>query len=770
MNLDALNPEQRKAAEKLEGPVLILAGAGSGKTRTITYRIANLIAKGVSPESVLAITFTNKAAKEMRERISALVGDAGERIWVSTFHAMCAKVLRRDIEKLGYARSFTIYDDDDQMSVLKDLLKQSSIDEKSLSPREIKGKISDAKNKLLSPEDWFAESTQDMRSEEIRDIYQKYELRLRKSNALDFDDLLIRTLELFADHPPVLESYRNRFQYVHVDEYQDTNLAQYSLVKLIIQNSRNLCVVGDDDQSIYAWRGADIRNILDFEKDFPDATVIKLEQNYRSTSNILDAANQVIAHNEGRKEKSLWTALPEGDAIHVFCAGDEREEAAWICDRMQQLTLSGSAYGDMAILYRTNAQSRVLEEMLMRAGIPYRIYGGLRFYDRKEVKDVIAYLRCIVNPSDDVSLRRIINQPKRSIGDSTIAELVKHAQKQDMPLYSALMDIPESLSARPRKCVREFGDLMNEMVLACEDMGLAEFVAMLVEKTGLRAQYAQDLSDEAKARVENIDELLGAVAEYEKMADEPTLENYLENIALISDLDNAESHPQYVTLMTVHSAKGLEFPTVFISGLEEGIFPSGRNLYDDEKLEEERRLCYVAITRAMQRLHLSYATQRMLYNQLNYNAPSRFLNEIPKRLLDDKWISKREKSFPGAMEAYSHPAPRRVHKPQPEPASLSFGVPKVVSPRRGLGSNANALGIPGVQKGFTPSAASTVPAGAVPAIFKTGDRVMHKKFGEGNVTEIRGTGSEARIVISFAAYGIKEFALAIAPIVKVNNG
>ncbi|MEA5016006.1 MAG: DNA helicase PcrA [Candidatus Limiplasma sp.] len=770
MNLDALNPQQRKAAETLEGPVLILAGAGSGKTRALTYRVANLLERGVAPYRILAITFTNKAAKEMKQRISALVGEKGEDVWVSTFHAMCAKILRKDIEKLGYTRSFTIYDDDDQMSVIKELLKQGNIDEKALTPREIKSKISDAKNRLLAPDEWFASSGKDFRSQQIHDIYHQYELRLRNANALDFDDLLMRTLELLADHPPVLEGYRDRFQYVHVDEYQDTNFAQYSLVKLLTQRSRNLCVVGDDDQSIYGWRGADIRNILDFEKDFPDATVIKLEQNYRSTSNILDAANQVIAHNEGRKEKALWTELPAGSPIKVFCAGDEREEAAWICDRMQQLKLTSTPYGDMAVLYRTNAQSRVLEEMLMRAGIPYKVYGGLRFYDRKEVKDVIAYLRCIVNPSDDVSLRRIINQPKRSIGDSTITELSRYAQEKEMPLYSALMDVPETLSARPRKCVREFGELMNELVMIREDMGITEFVKLLIEKTGLRLQYEKDLSDEAKARVENMDEFVGAVAEYEKAAENATLEDYLENVALITDLDGQETNAQYVTLMTVHSAKGLEFPIVFISGLEEGIFPSGRSLMDDGKLEEERRLCYVAITRAMRRLYLSYAAQRMLYNQLNYNAPSRFVSEIPKRLLDDEWISKREKSFPGAIEAYTHPVTKRAPK-QHDNSPMTFGVPKVVMPSKrgnGIGAHGSALGIPGVQKGFTPSAASTVPASAVAALFKAGDRVMHKKFGEGNVTEIRGSGSDARIVISFAAYGIKEFSLSIAPIVKVS--
>ena len=705
----------------------------------------------------------------MRERVGKLVGEKGNEVWVSTFHAMCARILRRDIEKLGYTRSFTIYDDDDQASVLKDLFKQFSIDDKALPLREVRAKISDAKNHLQSPDEWFVHSAKDFHCQQIHDLYHHYELRLKAANALDFDDLLVRTLELFVDHPPVLQSYRERFHYVHVDEYQDTNFAQYSLVKLLTKDSRNLCVVGDDDQSIYGWRGADIRNILDFEKDFPDATVIKLEQNYRSTSNILDAANQVIAHNEGRKEKALWTELPEGDAIKLFCAGDEREEAAWICDRIQQLKLAGDEYGESAILYRTNAQSRVLEEMLMRAGIPYRIYGGLRFYDRKEVKDIVAYLRCIVNPSDDVSLRRIINQPKRAIGESTIQELVRYAAEKEMPLYSALVDIPATLSARPRKCVSEFGDLMNRLVLEQEDMKLSEFVKHLIDTTGLRAQYERDLSDEAKARIENIDEFLGAVAEYEAAADEPTLENYLENVALISDLDTAVSSAQYVTLMTVHSAKGLEFPTVFIAGLEEGLFPSGRNLQDEAKLEEERRLCYVAITRAMKRLYISYAAQRMIYNQLNYNAPSRFIGEIPKRLLDDEWISKREKSFPGAMEAYHHPTPKRASRVDAN-GPVSFGVPKIVAPRGvGVGAHSSALGIPGVQKGFTPSAAASVPASAVAALFKIGDRVMHKKFGEGNVEEIRGAGNDARIVISFVAYGTKEFALSIAPIVKVNE-
>ncbi len=770
MNLDMLNEQQRLAAETLDGPVLILAGAGSGKTRALTYRVANLIDRGVEPWRILAITFTNKAAREMKERIASLAGERAEEVWVSTFHAMCARILRRDIEKLGYSRSFTIYDDDDQASVLKEVIKRLDIDDKVLTVRELRWKISDAKNRLLTPDEWFAQSPRDFHSQQIHDVYVQYEERLKSANALDFDDLLMRTLELFADHPPVLDSYRQRFSHVLVDEYQDTNFAQYSLVKLLTQKSRNLCVVGDDDQSIYGWRGADIRNILDFEKDYPDATVIKLEQNYRSTSNILDAANQVIAHNEGRKDKSLWTEAPAGEPIKLFCAGDEREEAAWICDRMQQLKLGGDPYGSMAVLYRTNAQSRILEEMLMRAGIPYRIYGGLRFYDRKEVKDIIAYLRCIVNPSDDVSLRRIINQPKRAIGESTIQELARYAAEKELPLYSALIDLPDTLSARPRKCVREFGDMMNALAMEYEDMGLTDFVKKLIEQTGLRAQYEKDLSEEAKNRLENMDEFLGAVQEFEQAADEPTLESYLENVALITDLDAAETSSQYVTLMTVHSAKGLEFPTVFISGLEEGIFPSGRSLQSDEKLEEERRLCYVAITRAMKNLYISYASQRLIYNQLSYNAPSRFIGEIPDRLVDDEWIVKRQRSFPGyAEQQQGHVSPRRSAHAESEEGPLTFGVPKIVTRGAGVGSRSAALGIRGVQRGFTPSVAASMAPSALMSLFSVGDRVMHRKFGEGDVLEIRGNGNDARIVISFAAYGQKEFALNIAPIVKVNK-
>ena len=760
MDLSMLNPEQRQAAETLEGPVLILAGAGSGKTRALTYRVANLMDHGVPAWSILALTFTNKAAREMKERITQLVGEKAESAWISTFHSTCARILRRDIEKLGYTRSFTIYDDDDQGTVIKEILKRLNIDEKFLPPREVKAKISDAKNKLMGPDEWFAKTERDFRNQTLHDVFVAYEQRLKSANALDFDDLLLKTLELLADHPPVLESYRDRFHYVMVDEYQDTNYAQYMLVKLLTDKSRNLCVVGDDDQSIYGWRGADIRNILDFEKDYPDAKVIKLEQNYRSTANILDAANQVIAHNAGRKEKALWTEAGAGETIKLYCAGDEREEAAWVADRIRKMNRHGEEYGRMAVLYRTNAQSRVLEEMLMRAGIPYKVFGGLRFYDRKEVRDVIAYLRVIANPTDDVSLRRIINVPKRAIGDATIAELVRHAQEQEMPLFSALTDLPSSLSSRPRKCVGDFFTMMTPLMAMKDAIPLSTFVKQMVDQTGLMEQYQKEDSDEARSRVENIQEFLGAVEEFDRQTENATLEDYLENVALVTELDQAEEEKQSVTLMTLHSAKGLEFPNVFITGMEEGIFPSGRSLMDEQRMEEERRLCYVGITRAKERLFLSRASQRMLYNQINHNAPSRFLSEIPSRLLEDEWEAKRKQTFKG--------------DPMPQPKSYTSGyglksapsVSQLGQPRLTLGGN--MLEIPGVQKGFTPSKARQ-NVSALQNIFKPGDRVMHRKFGEGNVVALKGSGADTRISIEFTAYGVKEFSLSIAPIVKIEE-
>jgi DNA helicase-2/ATP-dependent DNA helicase PcrA len=481
-----LNREQRMAAETLDGPVLILAVAGSGKTRALTYRVANLIDHGVPAYRILALTFTNKAAREMKTRVEALIGaENAEAAWISTFHSTCARILRRDIEKLGYNRSFTIYDDDDQGRVLKEIYKELNIDDAFIPLRETKGKISDAKNKLQTPDEWFGRTGRDRRNSFIHDIMTSYEKKMKSLNALDFDDLLLKTLELFADHPPVLQQYRERFRYVLVDEYQDTNKAQYELIRLLTADSRNLCVVGDDDQSIYGWRGADIRNILDFEVDYPDAKVIKLEQNYRSTANILDAANQLIARNEGRKDKKLWTERSEGEKIQVYCASDEHDESMWMARQILAIQRSGEGYGETAILYRTNAQSRVPEEILMKSGIPYKVFGGQKFYERKEIKDIIAYLRVIVNPADDISLARIINVPKRAIGETTIQALSSRASAMNAPLFTVLNDPPEELGSRARANVSAFFSMMTLLGAMKECMGLLEFVDTLIEKTGL---------------------------------------------------------------------------------------------------------------------------------------------------------------------------------------------------------------------------------------------------------------------------------------------
>lgn len=749
MNLKDLNPMQRQAAETTEGPLLIVAGAGSGKTRTMTYRIANLLKKDVPAYSIMALTFTNKAAKEMLSRVDRLSGSSAEEAWIGTFHSICVRILRRDIEKLGYKRSFVIYDEDDQTRVLKDIYKRLDIDDKRFPIREIRSIISDAKNRLLNAQEWFAESVKDYRSQRIYDIFSMYDQRLQQANALDFDDLIAKALQLLVDHPPVLQHYQRRFRYVHVDEYQDTNFAQYSLVKLLTQESRNLCVVGDDDQSIYGWRGADIRNILNFQKDYPDATVIKLEQNYRSTSTILDAANKVIARNEGRMEKNLWTELGEGDKIKLCSAGDEREEGAWVCERIRQLNERGVKYSQIAVLYRMHAQSRIPEEMLMRAGIPYRIYGGTRFYDRKEIRDVVAYLRLLINPMDEVSLKRIINVPKRAIGDATVSVLEEHAAKEDLPLYSVLVDLPEQLASRPRKCVTEFVELLNRLTTQKDQLGLTEFIQLVLDETGLMKQYEDTNDEELIAKRENLLEFVGAAQEFERLSDENTLEDFLENIALVTDLDMQEDSPQYVTLMTLHSAKGLEYDAVFIIGMEEGLFPTQRSLDNQEGLEEERRLCYVGMTRAKQYLGLSFAKRRMLFNQLSFNPPSPFLDDIPRELISDEWGRTMRKHFGEA-----DPHPMQVRKTAPKPPKMGFGIP-------GMGQDLGS--IPGVRKGFGASREPKQP----PAIFKAGDVVLHKKFGEGLVQEVVGKGNEARLTILFTAYGEKQFAASVAPIVKL---
>lgn len=754
MDLNDLNPMQRKAATTLDGPVLILAGAGSGKTRTITYRIANLIQQGVKPWKILALTFTNKAAREMQSRVERLVGGEATDMWLGTFHSVCVRILRRDIEKLGYKRSFTIYDEDDQERVIKGALKALNIDEKELPVRSVSWAISDAKNKLLTCDEWFAQSARDYRCSQIHDVFNFYEERLRSANALDFDDLIMKTLQLFVDHPPVLDYYRDRFEYVHVDEYQDTNMAQYEFVRLLTSGSRNLCVVGDDDQAIYGWRGADIRNILDFEKDFPDATVIKLEQNYRSTANILDAANQVIAHNTGRKEKTLWTDDDAGDLIRLFSAGDEREEAAWICEQIRRQH-QVSPYSEMAVLYRTHAQSRVIEEMLMRAGIPYKVFGGTRFYDRREVRDALAYLRLIVNPADDISLKRIINVPKRAIGDATVTALDEAARAEGVPIFSVLSCLPDTLGSRPKKCVGDFTALIFELMSQKDQMKLSEYVDYVITRAGLKQQFENEDGEEAETRLQNLNEFVGSATEFEKQSDDKSLEAFLENVSLVSDLDRETDAPQYVTLMTLHTAKGLEFEAVFLAGMEEGIFPSARSLQEEGRMEEERRLCYVGLTRAKKNLYLSCARRRMLYNQITHNAPSVFLREIPSRLMKDDFRQ---------MQRTGYSTPVYSSRPQ-APAYGGGARPVQQSP---VTAKVGGLNIPGVSKGF--GASVTGPAAETNLVlYKPGDRVLHKKFGTGTVQSVSGKGAGARITIAFPVYGVREFSLAIAPIAKLEE-
>ena len=759
INLSTLNPQQRIAVENTEGPLLVLAGAGSGKTRVLTYRVAHLMEKGVPAWKILAITFTNKAAKEMAERVQALTGEAGSEAWISTFHACCARILRRDIEKLGYKRQFAIYDEDDRMSVIKAVLKELNLGDKEYPPKAVKAAISDAKNRMLSPDEWLRDAGDDFRNRKYYEAYRLYERTLRGNNALDFDDLLVKTLELLAEQPPVLEYYQNRFDYILVDEYQDTNRAQYELVRLLTGKKRNLCVVGDDDQSIYGWRGADIRNILDFEKDFPDAKVVKLEQNYRSTGNILDAANQVIAHNQGRKEKALWTQAGEGEKIALYHALDERDEAAFIAAMTRKLIAHGARAGDVAVLYRTNAQSRVLEEAFVRGGIPYHVYGGQKFYERREVKDLIAYMRALVNPDDDVSLRRIINEPKRGIGETTVEALQSYASSAEMSLMSAVLDVENApLAARPKKLIGEFAELMIDLTEALYEKTASEFLEFMIDKTGYVRALEAVKNDENAARIENIRELQGAVTEFERLNPEGGLADFLENVALVADTDSLNEGGGSVTLMTLHSAKGLEFDNVFLPGMEENIFPLARASYDDELMEEERRLAYVGITRAKKRLFLSHARSRALYNSRSANELSRFVSEIPARLLTD-----------GTQRGDA----RRVPPPSASHGFDRSGGSGYYS-GRGTGAKPAApskpgLGIPGVQKGFGGFVGSQARSAKPIALFRVGDRVIHRSFGRGRVVEVMGAGEEQRVRVAFDGSVEKIFSASIAPIVKVSE-
>jgi DNA helicase-2/ATP-dependent DNA helicase PcrA len=637
--LKNLNPQQKEAVLHTEGPLLVLAGAGSGKTRVLTHRIAYLIEeKGVAPWNILSITFTNKAARAMKTRIEQLIGMRALDIWNGTFHACCVRILRKEIERLGFSRNFVIYDTSDQETVMKDCLNQLKYNEKSFPPKQILAQIGRAKDELIDPEYFSTLAGADFRQSRIANLYTLYQKKLRMNNALDFDDIIMHTVKIFSQNPEVLDWYRDKFRYILVDEYQDTNTAQYMLVSILAGKHRNVCVVGDDDQSIYSWRGANMRNILDFEKDFEGCRVIKLEQNYRSTKNILNCANQVIKNNCGRKQKTLWTENDTGEKVKVYQALDEREEAWFIAGTILEKIRKGEAkYGDFAVLYRINAQSRVLEDAFMKMAVPYRIIGGHRFYDRKEIKDIIAYLRVIQNPHDDISLKRIINVPKRGIGKTTMEKVESLAVSQGVSIYSILLEaarFPEL--ARTSVKIKNITDQLAAFRTISSFTGLVEFIKTVIDQCGIIKELELEDTVEAKTRIENIRELQSVALEFIQNNEEenPTLEDFLAHVSLVADVDSMEEEPDRVVLMTIHSAKGLEFPVVFLAGMEDGLFPGFRSIGEESEMEEERRLCYVGITRAMKQLYLTHAKSRTLFGNTTYNRISRFVEEIPDNLLD----------------------------------------------------------------------------------------------------------------------------------------
>ena len=719
-NFNKMNDRQKEAILHVDGPLLILAGAGSGKTTVLVNRIANLICRerACRPWQILAITFTNKAAGELKDRLSAMLGDEGMDVWASTFHSTCARILRRDGERLGFTRHFTIYDTDDSKRLMKDCLRALKIDEKSLPVRSVLNEISHAKDNLIGPREYSDDAGPDSRLILIAQAYSLYQQRLKEADAMDFDDLIFHTVRLFQAAPDVLDYYRDRFRYILVDEYQDTNHAQYVFVRLLAEKSRNLCVVGDDDQSIYKFRGATIENIMSFEKTFPDAKVIRLEQNYRSTQNILDAANAVIAHNTQRKGKTLWTENPEGCKLEIHTSFNEMDEADFIAQKILDMAADGRKYSDFAVLYRMNTQSNMLERIFVRSGIPYRIIGGLRFYERKEIRDMLAYLSVISNPSDEIRLRRIINQPKRSIGEKTIAQAMEISQSVGESLFEVISHADEyEPIRRAAPKLRQFTDMIGELINASNDerVSLNDLYQLLLEKTKyIEALRAED--DNAQERIENINELSSNLVKYEEENPEGGLAGFLEEVSLFTDIDNYDSSSDSVTMMTIHSAKGLEFPVVFLPGMEEGIFPGMQSIYNPGEVEEERRLAYVAITRAREELFLTNADSRLLFGSTSRNKPSRFLKEIPEELTEHSRSRSWKKPEPGI----ELPTPAAEHRTASMNAAHQFG-PAV---------------IPG--------------AGPTKETYHTGDRVLHRTYGEGIVLTATPMGNDTLLEIDFS--------------------
>lgn len=757
-----LNPMQREAVEHMEGPLLIMAGAGSGKTRVLTCRIANLLAHGVRPWQILAITFTNKAAAEMRDRVDRMIGEGAKDVWLSTFHSFCAKVLRREIESTGlYKQNFVIYDATDTKTLIKRCLKELNLDEKQFAPASVQAAISNAKNQLMGPSA-YEKASATFFEKKVAEIYKLYSKKLKDNNAMDFDDLLMVTVRIFEDYEEILMKYQNRFHYILVDEYQDTNGAQYRITKLLAEQRRNLCVVGDADQSIYGWRGADMRNIMDFEKDYPDARVIKLEQNYRSTKHILAAANEVIVHNMNRKPKKLWTENPQGEKISLYQASDERDEAYFVASTIQkQKALFNASYGDMAVLYRTNAQSRIIEEGLMKAGIPYTMVGGLKFYDRKEVKDILAYLRVIFNPFDTVSLLRIINVPKRGLGTTSLGRLNEYAAANDLSLFDVIsnpdmLDEIQGITGRVKKPLEDFSSMIFEFIGQLGTMPLDELLTKLMEDSGYIKELEAEKNPENESRLENLKEFVGVAKDFMKNEEEPTLENFLSQVSLVSDLDNSELEDDRVTLMTLHAAKGLEFPTVFLVGMEEGIFPHSRTLMEPEELEEERRACYVGITRAQRKLFLTYAGMRSLYGHTSMNPPSRFLEEINEEHLEELESNRRKNSFQSEMSSYGYSSGSY--------GNTGWSQNRTKSSFQTSQTRQTANAAP-AKKTAAPKGPSIKPNTSV--IWKAGDKARHGKWGIGTVVSVRGTGEETELKIAFPDIGIKGLMQKYAPIEKV---
>lgn len=782
---DTLNPMQKEAVLHTEGPLLILAGAGSGKTRVLTHRIAYLIEeKEVNPWNILAITFTNKAAGEMRERVDSLVGFGAENIWVSTFHSTCVRILRRYIEHLGYTTSFSIYDSDDQKTLMKQVFKTLDIDTKQYKERSVLGIISSVKDKLISPEEFLLNAGQDFRQKKVGEIYREYQNQLKKNNALDFDDLIVKTVELFQNDSQILDYYQERFRYIMVDEYQDTNTAQFKLISLLASKYGNLCVVGDDDQSIYRFRGADIENILSFEQTFPGARVIKLEQNYRSTQNILDAANGVIRHNRGRKEKSLWTANGTGDEILFKQFDDARDEADYIA---RQIRDSEFSYQDQAVLYRTNAQSRLLEERCIFYNVPYRLVGGVNFYQRKEIKDILAYLKTVANGVDDLSVLRIINVPKRGIGATSMGRVTMFASEHGMSLYSALREA--RMVPGLGKAVEKIGRFISQMecfraMAQSEEYSIQDLIEAILEETGYEEELKAEGEIEAETRMENIQELINKAAAYEEDSQHPSLDEFLEQVALVADIDNVDSSEDRVTLMTLHSAKGLEFPKVYLAGMEDGLFPGMMAVFSDDPtdMEEERRLCYVGITRAKKELVITAARKRMTHGETRYCKPSRFVEEIPAELLKEERLepvlgsARGADSFGGASGRFGA-GEEGLPWNQPGSGTVStfgkgynayaskttgFGTANAgfKGGKGGLGSGQSFGTNPGFGKSFTVQKAASLD-------YKEGDRVHHDRFGDGTVKEIVDGARDYEVTVEFDTGGQRKMMACFAKLKKI---